>query len=284
MRANGDAMKTVITPRLLGPSMLVLSRNRSRRRFMQAGARIGAQAVVFLAVPGMWRVSAHGQTPAQVTRIAFLSAGPRPDQPGPWLRAFQEGLRELGWVESETFAIESRFAEGKFERIPEIVAELVRLNVKAITAIGSPVAAIAKRETTLPIVMIGDPVGTRLAATLERPGGTVTGLASNSQAICGKRLRFLKTVAPTLTRLAFIAKPDNPAIPGILRMTRIVADELGIELIPVDVQTEKDMEQAFETMIKAEARAFIFGSSGNSVGRRPRSGDSGRGRFLAGSS
>ena len=141
-----------------------------------------------------------------------------------FLRAFQEGLQALGLAQSETFVIESRFAEGNFERIPSLVADLVRLDVKAIFAPGTPAATIVERETAIPLVMIGDPVGAKLAASLEHPGGTVTGFASNPEQIVAHRVKLLKAVVPALTRAGFVAKPDNPAIPNILRMTRIAAE------------------------------------------------------------
>jgi len=106
--------------------------------------------------------------------------------------------------------------------------------------------------------MIGDPVGTKLAATLDRPGGTVTGLASNSQEICGKRLTLLKAVVPGLTRVAFIANPESPATPSIRRITQNTAMSLGIELIDIGVHTEREIEGAFDTMGRAGAQGFIF--------------------------
>jgi len=106
--------------------------------------------------------------------------------------------------------------------------------------------------------MIGDPVGTKLAATLDRPGGTVTGLASNSQEICGKRLTLLKAVVPGLTRVAFIANPDSPATPGILRSTQSTAMSLDIELIDIGVRTEREIEGAFDTMGRMGVQGFIF--------------------------
>ena len=252
-------METFTATGLLDMSILAPSRRQTRRDFVRVGARIGVQAMVLGALPGACRLAAHAEATPNVTRVAFLAPGSATTPFAVLMqRAFREGLRDVGRIENETFIVESRFAEGKFERIPELVAELVRLDVKAIAAIGSPAAAIVKRETTIPIVMIGDPVGIKLAATVDRPGGTVTGLASNSEEICGKRLRLLKAVAPSLTRVAFVANPANPAIPGILRMTRVVAEALRIELIPVDVQTEKDMEHALETMVRAEAQAFVF--------------------------
>jgi putative ABC transport system substrate-binding protein len=175
-----------------------------------------------------------------------------------FLKAFQEGLATLGLPESEKFVIESRFAEGSFERIPSLVADLVRLDVKAIFVPGTPAATIVKRETATPLVMIGDAVGAKLAASLERPGGTVTGFASNPQLIVAYRVKLLKLVMPGLTRAGFVANPDNAATPGILRMTRTAAEALSIDVIPVDVRSESDMEGAFETMKKGAVQGFIF--------------------------
>jgi putative tryptophan/tyrosine transport system substrate-binding protein len=232
----------------------------TRRQFMHAAARIGAQAVVVSGSLGVWGRLAGAQSAANVTRVGFVSVGQRPTtgRPNMFLTGFQEGLSALGLPESETFVIESRFAEGNFERIPGLVAELVRLDVKVIFTSGTPAASIVKRETAIPLVMIGDPVGAKLAASLDRPGGTVTGLASNSEQIVAHRVKLLKTVVPGLTRAGFVANPDNPAIPGIRQMTRTAAESSGIEVIPVDVRSESDVESAFETMIKRDVRGFIL--------------------------
>jgi putative tryptophan/tyrosine transport system substrate-binding protein len=234
--------------------------SQTRRQFMHAGIRMGAQAAIVSASFGMGGRLARAQSPANVTRVGFVAAGPTPtmERPNMFLKAFQEGLQTLGLAQSETFVIESRFAEGNFERIPGLVADLGRLDVKAIFVPGTPAATIVKRETAIPLVMIGDPVGAKLAASLERPGGTVTGFASNPEQIVAHRVKLLKTVVPGLTRAGFVAKPDNPAIPGILRMTRIAAEAAKIDVIPVDVQSEKDVEVAFETMIKRGVQGFIF--------------------------
>jgi ABC-type uncharacterized transport system substrate-binding protein len=249
-------MRTQSASGSLDVSMLAVDNDQSRRQFIL----IGASAMALSVLPGVTYLTAHAQTAAKATRVAFLAPGPRPanDQPVPMQKAFQEGLRALGWIEGDTFALESRFAEGKFERIPELVAELVRLDVKAIFALGSHAAAIVKRETAVPLVMIGDPVGTGLAASSERPGGTVTGLASISQEICGRRLKLLADVEPGLSRAVIAANPDHPATPGVVRMTQIAAQASGIDLTPVDVRTEKDFESAFETMVKAGVGAFVL--------------------------
>ena len=228
-----------------------MARQVTRRQFVYVGA---------LASFGMGGRLARAQSPATVTRVGFIALGPTPtaERPNTFLRAFQEGLQTLGLAQSETFVIESRFAEGKLERIPSLVADLVRLDVKAIFAPGTPAATIVKRETAIPLVMIGDPVGAKLAASLERPGGTVTGFASNPDLIVVRRVKLLKAVVPGLTRAGCIAKLDNPAIPGILRTTRTAAEAAGIEVVPFDIQSDKDVEPAFETMIKRGAQGFIL--------------------------
>jgi putative tryptophan/tyrosine transport system substrate-binding protein len=167
-------------------------------------------------------------------------------------------LGALGLPESETFVIESRFAEGNFERIPSLVADLVRLDVKVIFAAGTPTATRVARETAIPVIMIGDPVGAKLAASLDRPGGTVTGFWSNPEQIVAYRVKLLRTVLPGLTRAGFLANPESAAIPGILRMTRAAAESFGIDVIPVDVRSETDMEGAFETLNKTGVQGFIF--------------------------
>jgi len=238
-------------------SVVPTSDKQSRRQFMLVGARIFAPAVLLPVLASAGCSAADAQTPRNIPRVGFLALGAAAGQPGMFLAAFQKGLRAHGWVEGTTLVVEARFAEGQSERIPELVAELARLEVRAIFVLGSPAASIAKRHTTIPLVMIGDPVGTRLAATLDRPGGTVTGLASNSQEICGKRLTLLKAVVPGLTRAAFIANPESPAIPGILRITQNTAKTLGIELIDIGVQTEREIEGAFDTMGRTGAQGFI---------------------------
>jgi putative ABC transport system substrate-binding protein len=174
------------------------------------------------------------------------------------LKAFQERLAALGFSESETFVIESRFAEGNLERIPSLVADLVKLDVKAIVTPGTPTATIVKRETSLPLVMIGDPLGANLAASMDKPGGTVTGFASNPEHIVAHRVKLLKTVVPRLTRGGFVANLENKAIPGILRMTRAAAEALGIDVVPVDVRSEKDLDAALETLAAKGVEGFIF--------------------------
>ncbi len=239
---------------------VVLSRiGQTRRQFINT-ARTGVQAVVASACFGVHGPFARAESPSKITRVGFIGSGQRPttERPNMFLKAFRERLQTLGLPESETFVIESRFAEGSLDRIPSLVADLARLGVKVIFVPGTPAATIVKRETEIPIVMIGDPIGAKLAANLDRPGGTVTGFASNPEEIVGRRVKLIKTVVPELARAGFVARPDNPAIPGILRMTRSAAEALGIDVITIDVRADSDLEGAFQTMITRGVQGFIF--------------------------
>ncbi len=165
-----------------------------------------------LAVP----LAADAQQAGKVPRIGFLRATSPSDRP-PLLDAFRQGLRELGWVEGQNIVIDYRYAEGRFDRLPGLAAELVRLKVDIIVAVPTPAAAAAKNATeTIPIVMISvsDPVGLGLIATLARPGGNVTGLSySVGQEIVGKGLQVLKETVPKVRRVAILSNPANPSQP-----------------------------------------------------------------------
>src|SRR5262245_37399063 len=148
--------------------------------------------------------SADGQQTGKTRRIGFLSISPR-DQVAHLLRALDEGLRDLGYVQARDVTFESRFADGKPERLPGLAAELVRLNVDLMVAYGATSARAAKNATaTIPIVMLvhPDPVAAGLVASLAHPGGNVTGLARLSQELSAKRLALLKETVPTISRTA----------------------------------------------------------------------------------
>ncbi len=149
---------------------------------------------------------ANAQQPAKVPRIGFLSSL-SPAAVSARMDAFRQGLRELGYVEGKNIVIESRWAEGKTERLPELAAELVRLKVDVIVTGGPSVNRFAKEATvTIPIVLAfdNDPVGNGFAASLARPGGNVTGLSALSPEISGKQLELLKEIVPTLSRVAVL--------------------------------------------------------------------------------
>src|SRR5437870_7929918 len=151
-------------------------------------------------------VVAQAQQPTKVPRIGFLSAV-SPSSISPRTEAFRQGLRELGYVEGKSIVIEYRWAEGKFDRLPDLAAELVRLKVDVILSGGPTATRPAKGATsTIPIVMTfdDDPVGSGFVASLARPGGNITGLSTLAPEISGKQLELLKEIVPRLGRVAVI--------------------------------------------------------------------------------
>jgi putative tryptophan/tyrosine transport system substrate-binding protein len=172
-----------------------------------------------------------------------------------WTAAFARRLRELGWIEGRTVAIEYRWAEGQRERFAEIATEFVLLNVGVIVTAGTE-AVLAAMQTTsvIPIVFgtASDPVGTGLVASLARPGGNVTGLSNQSAELAGKRLELLREVLPGLRRLAIMANIGSPI--GVLEMgdVQAAARTLGIEVAPLEIRRAEDIAPAFAAL-KAQA-------------------------------
>jgi putative tryptophan/tyrosine transport system substrate-binding protein len=180
------------------------------------------KALVVLLV-GLVLASVHlaeAQQPTKVFRIGYLSSTSSERQKSR-LVAFQQGLYDLGYVEGKNIIIEYR-SDDRYERMPELVAELVRLNVDVLVAAGAPAAHAAKNATkTIPIVMqSGDPVGTGLVASLARPGGNITGLSDFTVGVVTKRLELLKEVVPSVSRVAVLWNPTNPTNPVTLKETR----------------------------------------------------------------
>ncbi len=192
---------------------------------------------------------AEAQAPAKVPRIGFLSPLSRTDDPR--LEAFLQGLRELGYVEGQTIAIEYHFAEGRPERLPALAAELVRLKVDVIVTAAPAASEAAKQATsTIPIVfgVAGDPVAVGLVASLARPGGNITGLASIAPEVVGKQLELLKEVAPKVSRVAILQNPSNPGHPVVLRQAESAARALGVQLHIVEARIPSEIEAAFAAM------------------------------------
>jgi putative tryptophan/tyrosine transport system substrate-binding protein len=180
----------------------------------------------------------EAQMPPHVYRIGVLSA----TAPTPALlrrhEAFLQALRDLGYVEGQNIAIENRYAEGRFARLPDLAVELVRLNVDVFVASGSEVVAAVKHATpTIPIVMthVGDPVQRGFVASLAWPGGNITGLSTAGDDLIGKQLELLKEAVPQLSRLAVLWNPPQPAHTPFLETLEAVAGAMGIALYPVAV-------------------------------------------------
>jgi putative ABC transport system substrate-binding protein len=176
-----------------------------------------------------------------------------------WHRAFRRGLRDLGWGEGENLRIESRYADGRYERLPGLVAELIAAKVDVlVVSVASDAAAAARATKTVPIVMAsaGDPVASGLIASLARPGGNVTGLTQISTDLSGKRLELLKEVAPGTSRLAVLWDPRDPTAVLTWQEIQAPAQQLGIDLHPLEVQRADQFDRAFESIINAKDNAI----------------------------
>jgi putative ABC transport system substrate-binding protein len=175
--------------------------------------------------------------------------------------AFRQGLRERGWVEGQNIVIEYRFAEGQYDRLPGLAAELARLKVDVIVAIPTPAAVAAKNATaTIPIVMtnVGDPVGLRLIASLARPGGNVTGLSySIGMETFGKSLELLKTAVPKVRRVAVLSNPANSAHALAISSLKVMAQSLALDLQFLAARGPNEFDDAFEAMAKERAGAVL---------------------------
>ncbi len=164
-------------------------------------------------------------------------------------------LRELGWIEGRTVAIEYRWAEGRSERFTEIAAELVRLKVDVIVTGGGALLAAKQATSVIPIVfaLAGDPVGSGLVASLARPGGNVTGLSVQATDLAGKRLELLREVVPGLRRLAIMANVGYPAAVLEMEEVQAVARTLGLEVATLEIRRADDIASAFEARATSQS-------------------------------
>jgi len=207
-------------------------------------------------------LASEAQQPAKIPRVGFLVPGPAPAPaaPRPLLQAFGQGLANLGYVEGRDIIIELRFAEGRLERLPELAAELVRLNVDVITLVGAVTARAAKKATTnIPIVfaVVVDPIADGLVATLERPGGNVTGITSFDPQQARKQLELLKEAIPGLMRVALLG--DRGVSDFLLKANEEQARALGLQPQGLKVAgPTPDLEGAFAAARKERADAVLI--------------------------
>jgi putative ABC transport system substrate-binding protein len=195
-----------------------------------------------------WPLAARAQQ-TKLPTIGFFGMS-TPLNWNPWTTAFVQRLRELGWIEGRTVAIEYRWAEGRRERYTEIAIEFVRLKVDVIVTGGSAVAAAKQVTSTIPIVfaVAVDPVGSGLVASLARPGGNATGLSIQSTDLAGKRLEILREVLPNLRRLAIIANVDYPGSARELAEVQAAARQIGLDVDVLEIRRAEDIAPAFETL------------------------------------
>src|SRR5262245_27567423 len=208
-----------------------------------------------------WPLAARAQQVGKVPRIGFLSMA-SPLTFVSRLEGLRQGLRDFGYVEGANITIEYRWAEGRFERLPELAAELVRSNVDLIVTHTTPGSLAAKRATTtIPIViaLIGDPVASGIVTKLARPGGNITGQSFFSPELRAKRIELLKEVMPRLTQAAVILNADNPSTGPEFQAMEATARSLHINLLPFRLRGPSEFVSAFEKMEQARVEAVETG-------------------------
>ena len=199
------------------------------------------------------------QQPKTVPRIGYLSVL-SPSSDSSRIEAFRQGMRELGYVEGQSMAIDSRYAEGKLERLPDLAGELVRLKVDVIVVGGSTATRATKNVTKLiPVVMAhgSDPVELGFVASLARPGGNITGLTHLAPELGGKRLELLKEITAQLARVAVLTDPGTQGHGPQIKELEVAARALGLQLRPAEVRKPNDFESAFSAMTRGRADALI---------------------------
>jgi putative ABC transport system substrate-binding protein len=223
----------------------------TRRAFLGGLAGVGLAAPFAVGVQQPERRHRVGMI--ERTSIAINAAN---------VQGFRLGLRELGYVEGESFAIEYRSADGQDGRFPGLAAELVRLKVDLLLTRGTPAALAAKNATaTIPVVIIGvgDPVGSGLVASLAHPGGNVTGLSAAVTEVYPKRVQLLRELVPRAARIAGLFNMSNPALPAQWREIERAARSLDIEAHLLDVRRREDLQPAFDAATRLRSDALIVG-------------------------
>ena len=210
-------------------------------------------AVVILAIVH----PVEAQQAKKVPRIGFLAGSSSEDA----LHGLRQGLRELGYVEGKNITIDPRSAEGKFDRLPALVAELVSLKVDVIVTGSTPAAVAAKNATsTTPIIMSGgtDPVATGLVPSLARPGGSITGVTIMNEELAGKRLELLKETSPKVSRLGFLWNSANPGSAVVFKQTQAAAQELSLSFQSLEVKTVNDLQGAFDAATRGGMNGLVL--------------------------
>jgi putative tryptophan/tyrosine transport system substrate-binding protein len=210
-------------------------------------------AVVILAIVH----PVEAQQAKKVPRIGFLAGSSSEDA----LHGLRQGLRELGYVEGKNITIDPRSAEGKFDRLPALVAELVSLKVDVIVTGSTPAAVAAKNATsTTPIIMSGgtDPVATGLVQSLARPGGNITGVTIMNEELAGKRLELLKETNPKVSRLGVLWNSTNPGTAVVFKQTQAAAQELSLSRQSLEVKTVNDLQGAFDAATRRGVNGLVL--------------------------
>jgi ABC-type uncharacterized transport system substrate-binding protein len=211
-----------------------------------------------------WPIPARAQQSGKVAQIGFLGAASASAY-ARQIEGFRSGLRDLGYIEGSNIVIAYRWAEGNYERLPELAAELVRSSVDVIVTHGTPGALAARQATTtVPIVIgsIGDPVAAGAVASVARPGGNVTGSSWFGPDLDAKRVQLLKEAMPRMKEAAVLLNPDNPMSRSSLQATKMVADAINVRLQLFPVRAPGDFEAAFELMERGGVGAVAIQDEG----------------------
>src|SRR5215472_14352509 len=215
-------------------------------------------ALIFVIAPLLGlSFPAEAQQTKKISHIGFLATNNLKNNLG----ALRQGLRELGYVEGKNFTIEYRSADGKFDQLPALAAELVRLKVDVIVTQGTPAAVAAQNAIkTIPIIISGgtDPVATGLVPSLARPGGNITGVTIMNEELVGKRLELLKETSPKVSSLGVLWNSANPSGVVQFKQTQSAAQELGLPLQSLDVQTVSDLQGAFDAVTKSGVNGLVL--------------------------
>jgi len=224
--------------------------------------RLIGLAVILTLSLNLALLEADAQQAAKVPRIGFLgnsTAALETNLVGP----FRAGLRDLGYVEGGNIVIEYRWAEGKYDRFPALIGDLLALNVDVIVTAGTPATlAVKKATTSVPLVMVavGDPVGTGILPSLSRPGGNITGLTSISPELDGKRLELLREVVPNVSHIAVLWNAASPLQVVAENQTQAAAQVLRMKVLSLGVRTEKEIDDAFVAIVKERPGATAHAS------------------------
>ena len=219
---------------------------------------IASAATGLLAMP----LAAFAQQQDKIWRIGFFYFGTRQSSldTGRY-NAFVQGMRELGYVAGKNVIIETRFGDGKIDRLPSLAAELLRSNVDVIVATGSPTySALRFATTSIPIVVTvtTDPVIEGLAASLARPGGNFTGLTDTAADLGAKQLELLKATVPQLSRLGVLLNPDNVSHPTQMKRVMLPAQKIGVQVVLAEAGTVADIEPGFAALAQERANAVVL--------------------------
>jgi putative tryptophan/tyrosine transport system substrate-binding protein len=212
-----------------------------------------------------WPLAARAEQPTRVARIGYVSGTGSAADPGPFVEALQQGMREQGYVDGKDFIIEYRGAEGRRARVPELVAELLQANVDVlVTPFPSAIRAAKQVTDTIPIVMVTsmDPVASGIIDSLAKPGGNITGISMLTRDLSAKRLGFLKDVVPKLARVGILVDADDPGGATGYRDYEAPARALQMELRSLEVRgPNPDLDAAIKTALEWRADALIIVTS-----------------------